>query len=362
LKKNYLNVKEVDSYTDSLNQTTSYVKRSTFLGSTITTLMVGNNANVQASSLIKFSTTLTDTLISDIDNNNVIITYARVNLISNYRFGDSLAIFNFGVNKVLNSWSGDSIDGDNLSSLSVVPVDLSSNKIDLDTLISFDLDKSYVMSLLKSIADSTQPADYGIYLKPALYSKKVVGYQSLSGSSSTFDTLKVVVQKPGDYSDTLYLYPSLDACIVTGSLPKIPSEDIVVQRGLVINSKLWFDFSSLPKNISINYANLTLTIDTLATIVGTNYVNSVDIRFLTDSTLLTLDSTQTTVTLTRSGNTFQGNIAAFVQNWINKGNNVGLLIEATSQTEGLELFALKGSNAADRSVRPRLQITYTGKN
>jgi hypothetical protein len=135
---------------------------------------------------------------------------------------------------------------------------------------------------------------------------------------------------------------------------------MLVQAGLVINSRLLFNVSAIPPNTLINYANLTLTLDTVATIVGSNYINALTVLLLTDSSARAYDSTQT-ITLSRSGNTFQGNIAAYVQSWIDKGVNEGLLIQVTSQIDGLELFAIKGSNAASRALRPRLQITYTGK-
>ena len=209
------------------------------------------------------------------------------------------------------------------------------------------------------LRNSTLGIDHGIYFKPTSNSKKVVGFDAVATTSS-YTTLKVVLLKPGDYSDTLLFYPGRESSIVTGSIPSISSQDIAVQGGLVINSHLTFNVSSVPANSLINYANLTLNIDTVATIVGYPYLNSLTVLLLTDSTARAYDSTQS-IELSRSGNTFQGNIAAYVQNWIDKGVNEGLLLQVTTQNDGLEYYALTGSNAANRALRPRLQITYTGK-
>ena len=41
--------------------------------------------------------------------------------------------------------------------------------------------------------------------------------------------------------------------------------------------------------------------------------------------------------------------------------NEGIQIRAATYDTGLELWALKGSNASDLSKRPRLKIIYTNK-
>jgi hypothetical protein len=132
-----------------------------------------------------------------------------------------------------------------------------------------------------------------------------------------------------------------------------------IQSSVTINSKIWFDVSSIPKNALINNAELTLTRDSVSTITGNSYTNTLLVYLLADSTNESLSDSTQILTLTGSGNIFQGNITPFIQSWVDKGNNQGLLIKAASQISGLELFAIKNSSAANLSVRPRLQITYT---
>ncbi|MGA7720804.1 MAG: hypothetical protein WCA84_06475 [Ignavibacteriaceae bacterium] len=359
LKSDYVNVKEIDSYGDSLKQSSSYFKYDIPITGSAASLLIGKAANVSASYLSEFNISLPDTIGTDILDGAATVTYAGVSLYPNYVFGDSNLAMDFTVNKISYNWTSAGVDADSINSLGIIQADLSTNRTFSDSLVTFNLDKSYVLNILKYASDSTLGIDHGIYFKPTSNSKKVVGFDAVATTSS-YTTLKVVLLKPGDYSDTLLFYPGRESSIVTGSIPSISSQDIAVQGGLVINSHLTFNVSSVPANSLINYANLTLNIDTVATIVGYPYLNSLTVLLLTDSTARAYDSTQS-IELSRSGNTFQGNIAAYVQNWIDKGVNEGLLLQVTTQNDGLEYYALTGSNAANRALRPRLQITYTGK-
>ena len=90
------------------------------------------------------------------------------------------------------------------------------------------------------------------------------------------------------------------------------------------------------------------------------YTDQLTANYITDSTHI--DSlVQTQVTLNRIGSLYTGNITSYVQNWLSTKINEGIQIRSGTYDTGLELWALKGSNAADRSVRPRLKIIYTYK-
>ncbi len=354
LKNDYLNVKEIDSYADSMKQSSSYAKYTIPITGSASSLLIGKAANVSGSYLAEFSISLADTIETDILDGAAVVTYAGISLYPNYFFSDSTRSMDFTVNRISYDWTAAGVDADSINALGLIKADLSSNRIFSDSLVTFNLDKSYVLNILKYASDSTLGIDHGIYFNPTSNSQKVVGF------TPSTTTLQVVIVKPGDYIDTLSFLTGMESSIVSGKLPVVSSEDMLVQAGLVINSRLLFNVSAIPPNTLINYANLTLTLDTVATIVGSNYINALTVLLLTDSSARAYDSTQT-ITLSRSGNTFQGNIAAYVQSWIDKGVNEGLLIQVTSQIDGLELFAIKGSNAASRALRPRLQITYTGK-
>jgi hypothetical protein len=68
-------------------------------------------------------------------------------------------------------------------------------------------------------------------------------------------------------------------------------------------------------------------------------------------------------TLNRSGATFSGDITNMVRAWNNRVDNQGLLIKSTLEFWGIEIFAIKGSNAPLIEQRPKLEIVYSkGKN
>lgn len=358
LKNDYINVKQLDSYSDTLHQTSSYYKKVIPLGAS-GTLLVGNAANVQASTLILYAISLPDSIITDLNNNAVNIVSSTIHLTPTYTFGDSTASFDFSVHKVNSSWTSLGFDADSLPGLVYDQTDLSLNHQFSDTLVTVDVSNSTVTTWLKEVADSTYSSDHGIYLMPNSNAKKVVGFRAYTAGTTPGTSLHIVLQKPGAYSDTLIFYPLQDVSIVTGNLPTAVKGDMFIQSSVTINSKIWFDVSSIPKNALINNAELTLTRDSVSTITGNSYTNTLLVYLLADSTNESLSDSTQILTLTGSGNVFQGNITPFIQSWVDKGNNQGLLIKAASQIGGLELFAIKNSSAANLSVRPRLQITYT---
>jgi hypothetical protein len=115
----------------------------------------------------------------------------------------------------------------------------------------------------------------------------------------------------------------------------------------------------LPKGLVVNNAELILTRDTLNSVSGTIFNNSLRASFLRYSD--SLNTQGTAVSLTFSGNKYTGNITSFLRNWIDTDENNGLLLQAGNQFDGLELFAIYGSDALDLSLRPRLKVTYTIK-
>ena len=358
LKNDYINVKQLDSYSDSLHQTSSYYKKVIPLGAS-GTILIGNAANVQASSLILYAIYLPDSIITDLNNNAVNVVSSTIHLTPVYTFGDSTASFDFSVHKVNSAWTSLGFDADSLPGLVYDRTDVSLNHQFSDTLVTVDVSNSTATNWLKEVADSTYSSDHGIYLLPASNAKKVVGFESYTSGTTLGTSLHLVIQKTGVYSDTLIFYPSQVVSVVTGNPPAAVTGDMFIQSSLTLNSKIWFDVSSIPKNALINNAELTLTRDSVSTITGSSYTNSLFVYLLADSTTETLSDSTQILTLSGSSNIFQGNITPYIQSWVDKGNNQGLLIKAASQISGLELFAIKNSSAANLSVRPRLQITYT---
>ena len=172
--------------------------------------------------------------------------------------------------------------------------------------------------------------------------------------------LEIVIQKAGVYTDTLSFFPSIDLSVISGPLPDVGTENIAIQSGLNSEARLYFDISSLPKEIIVNYAQLTVTLDTIKTLTGSSFTNSLRVNYLTDSISVAIDSSFS-LFLERDGNTFKGSVTSFIQRNLIENKNQGLLISASDKVNGVEIFAIKGSNAASFDERPKLQIIYTSK-
>ncbi|MHB8578816.1 MAG: hypothetical protein ACYDA4_03020 [Ignavibacteriaceae bacterium] len=356
-----VNLQTLDSYTDSLRQTSTYFKSSVNLSSS-SYIFLGKKNNAQASSLIKFSVSLPDSINQDLAANNAHVISSKITLPTGYTYVDSNASLDFNVYKITNVWTSTTYTANNISSLAFDPVDVSSNRVVTDSLTTFNISNSLSTSWLIAAADSVDSTIYGIYLVPTSGSQKILGYTTSTSTTTSNISLQLVIQKPGDYTDTTTFYPLQDASVITGILPSVSHEDIVVQAGVEINSKLWFDVSKIPANAVVNYADLTLTADSSAQLFGSTFYNALLASNLADSASALPDSSSASlynIMLSLTGNQYVGNVTPIVQKWISSKNNQGLLLEADGNLLGLELFALKGSSASNLQLRPRLRITYT---
>jgi hypothetical protein len=212
---------------------------------------------------------------------------------------------------------------------------------------------------MKNSADNSLESNYGIYLKPTDMSGKVSGFEALTPTSSEAAKLFVVIEKPGVYTDTINGFIFADISLVDGDLPALPSGVVGMQSGVAVNSKLTFDISGLPKGLVVNDAELILTQDTVNSVLGTGFNNYVRTFFLEDSDSLNAEGTP--VILAFNNNQFIGTITSFLRNWVQSGENNGLLLETGNKVDGLELFVVYGSDAAELSLRPHLKVTYTTK-
>ena len=359
LKSDYVNISSLDSYQDTLSQSSYSLKRTFELGSS-DVLLVGKAENVEASTLMRFFVILPDSMKQSLQNDSLNILEANITITKKYTFGDKSAPFDFTVHKILSGWTSEHFTSDSLPILSYDAGDISSNKSFSDSLNSFDISNDVVLSWLKYSIDSTGDGGNGIYIEPTSGSNKVNGYQALYVGSSEEPTLTVAVEKPGVYIDTLTYVLASDVSAVTGTMPSVNQSDLVLQSGLNINAKLWFDISKIPADAIINNAQVTLNLDTTNTIIGDGSSNTILAGFMEDSSSIVLDST-VVATFSRTDNYFTGTITSYVQRWLTTKINEGLLLYTRDEIRSVDLFSLIGSNAADPSLRPRLHIVYTTK-
>jgi hypothetical protein len=359
LVPDYINVKILDSYQDSIGQSSSYFKTPIKLSDS-PRLLVGKFENVEASSLMRFGIALPDTIKNAVLNSSLNIINAKIELTKEYEIGNTTNNLNYSVHNVTSGWTSYGFNADSIPNLMYDNADISSNKTYSDSLYTFNIDNQTIYAWFLTASDSSVHNNKGIYLKADAASTEVIGFDAFNVNLIGIPKLSVIVET-GGIVDTLNFYSIEDVSAISGDKPEMPAGDIAVQCGLAVNGRVKFDLSALPEGAIINKAQLTLFVDSSETITGDPYTNSLTVYFAKDSAADNYDTTSA-ITLSRTADYFSGDIARFIQS-IASGyhENNGIIIAAGVQNLGVDIFALKGSDASNTSLRPRLVIIYTGK-
>ncbi len=360
LSQDDVQVLKFNSSIDSMNQSSYSFKTNVSLTSA-DWILLGKAENVTSHMMLKFVFASPDSLQKDLIDNKINVLDSWVELYNVYSFGSQNSQFDYEAYKINQDWSSFSFSADSFATLQYDPNDLSSlHNNQNDTVYSFHLNPAIAAQWLLSNADTNLAVNNGLLISPKSNTGKILGFMAYNINATNDPRLKVVIEKPGVYVDTLTGYIASDLSVVLGNLPDVGSDNISVQSSLVSESKIFFDMTSFPSNATINSASLTLTLDTVKTKTGTDFTNSVRVYLLKDSTTKEINPNYV-YTLNRSGNTFTGSITNIIRA-INHGiDNQGLLIKAGNELSGVDIFAIKGSNAADKSVRPQLEIVYSRK-
>ncbi len=358
LSPDYVNVHKLDSYQDSVQQSSTYYKTMIRLSDS-PRLLIGKYINVEATTLIKFAIVLPDSLQQAVLSSTLSVVSAKVQLTREYNIGDSTGSLNYTVHFVNNTWTA-LFNADSLPLLNYNSEDISSSKSYTDSLYTFNIDNQTITSWLTAASDTSVKTNNGIYIQPDPASNRIVGFDAYNVNAIGLPTITIVVANSGNV-DTLSYISLPDVSIISGEKPTVPAGDIAVQGGLAVDSKILFDVSSVAKGSVINKAQLTVYLDSTATKTAESYSNYLIAYFAKDTTSNSYDTTSGIV-LSRVQNYFTGDISRFIQS-ISSGyhENQGIVLAAGGQNIGVDLFALKGSETTDASLRPRLVITYTGR-
>ncbi|HEX7356431.1 MAG TPA: hypothetical protein VF270_01830 [Ignavibacteriaceae bacterium] len=360
LPQDGIEVLKLDSSVDSIPQQSNSFKKVVNLGNS-DQLLLGKAQNVTANTLMRFAFVIPDSIKSEIEANNLTVLDSYVEMTKNYIFGDSSAVFDYQVHKINSGWSSSTFTADSFATLSYDNNDVSTNRsTSNDTTYSFHLENTLASSWLKNYVDTSLASNNGIVLTPTENTNKVLGFTAFNVSGINDPRMRVVVQKPGAYTDTLVGYIAVDVSVVLGDIPNTGNENLSIQSSLTSEGKLWFDLSVLPSGATISSAKLTLTLDTLQTKTGSDFTNSLSVYLFSDSAKREIN-TNYLYALNRSGSTFTGTITNIVRAWNNNVDNQGMLIRATGEQRGVEIFAIKGSNSANVLQRPKLEIVYSRK-
>ncbi len=352
-------VLKLDSSIDSILQSSNSFKNVFTLGGS-SHLLLGKAENITSHVMLKFVFAIPDSIKEQLILRNLTVIDSYVEMFKNYSFGDSNATLDYKVFKVNEYWSSSTFTADSFAFLDFDnSSDLSFNRTNVnDSLYSFHLDTTLTSAWLQNFADTNVASNYGIVLSPTDNSQKVLGFTAFNTSGENDPRLRIIVEKPGAYVDTLIGYISTDLSVVLGDIPNVGIENLAIQSSLTSEAKLFFDLSSIPENVVINSASLTLTIDTIASKVGSSYTDKLAVYLLADSAENELNDDYV-YSLSRSGSTYTGEITNIVRAWNNNVENQGMLIKSSLEFWGLEIFAIKGSNAALIEQRPKLEIVYS---
>ena len=359
LSQDGVEVLKLDSSIDSIMQSSKSFKNVFTLGGS-SHILLGKAENITSHALLKFVFAIPDSIKEQLILRNLTVIDSYVEMFKNYSFGDSNAAFDYKVFKVNESWSSSTFSADSFAFLDYDNTsDLSFNRTsENDSLYSFHLDTTLTSSWLQNFADTNVASNYGILLSPSDNSNKVLGFTAFNSSGVNDPRLRIVVEKPGEYIDTLIGYILSDISAVLGEIPNVGPENLAIQSSLTSEAKLFFDLSGLPENVVINSATLTLSIDTIASKMGSSYTDKLAVYLLADSAENELNDDYV-YSLSRSGATYTGEITNIVRAWNNNVDNQGMLIKSSLEFWGLEIFAIKGSNAALIEQRPKLEIVYS---
>lgn len=338
-------------YTDSLSLNTS------------SALLLGKHDNVESTMMMKFLIFLPDSIKEAVNDGTLEILSSTMEIEPIYTYADKSNYFDFNVHKINSSWNSLTFDKDSLSSLSYDDNDLSSNRNYSDTLISFDFDKELTQDWLKySAAEEQASNNNGVYFNFEASSDKIVGFPAISyEEDGKLARLRIVVEVPGNFLDTMVVEVTSDVHIVLGELPVGNQENIFIQGGIVVRSNLMIDVSQIPDNTIINRAILKISYDESESLIGTKTSDSLGVASLVDYEANILDETISPVLMEREGSIYSGDITRLVQGWVSNQENNGFQIFLVNEITTVNKVALKGASPADPNLKPYLEVIYTSK-
>ena len=353
---------ELDSYQANIFQKSANYQENLKFGLS-NVVLIGKNSYAESSILMRYRINMPDSLLAFVRSGKYIVKSATMQMIPRYLLGDKTANLNFSVYQVRSNWSPVGFDRDSIPSLVYDPVDVSSGFTVNDTLVKFNLRNDVVTQWLKYSADSNSaPKNFGLLLKPKSSTQKIVGFYSADASSSTNETiLSVILERPSIRQDTLGVSPYFHIYYLTGSLPPL-NNNLILQGGIGLKGTVFFDLSTLPKNIIVNKAFLELNVDTTSTIDGNPSSDSLFAQMLADSTTKKLTKESTVVTiLAKKNKIYTGDIAWMVQKWQNGESNQGILLSLWDEYSSAARIAFYGSKDPNKALRPKLKIIYMQK-
>ncbi len=322
-------------------------------------LLIGKTSFAKATALVRFYPVIPDSISAQLLKDSIIVRKCWVKIIPNYFLGDSLAPFNFNLYRIKQAWSSSEIDNSNYTSLPVDKSnDISFNKVFTDSLITFNIENSTALKWLQYKADTTSGENFGVMFSPTEGTNRIIGIPGLNAYTDYSDfAVYIEVEKIGKYIDTVMAYTTEDLHAVEVTPPTSISNNLFLIGGNPYRSKLYFDLSTLPKNIVINKAILSITRDDSESYIGKPASDTIFAIVLNDSTTNTINQYYNIGYLLNKDKVYSGDITAFIQRWADGISNQGIRLNLSNETNTVNKIAIKSEKSV--TSKPKIKIYYT---
>ena len=354
-----LDILVLDSQKDSLTQHTgSFVADSLAFGSSIR-LILGSVEDLKSTMLMRFGLILPDSVRTSLINQSLTILSAETELRPIYRIGEETEQFDFSVHKIISDWGTRGFNKDSLAALTYEQTELTESKQITDSLITFNINANVALEWLEGLISDTLGTNNGMIFLPNEAAKRAFGFRAHPFTTNDDSPIiRYIIQDEEQKIDTLISRVIFDVHVVEGTTQPAPAQRFQMTAGIGERGKLFFDLSDLPRNANINRAELSLTVDTLASLLGNSAVDSLRVRLFSDSSNYKINSDQRLQRIIYDGVTFKGDISRLVQTILLGSDNQGFRLVLGNESESLNRYVLYGSNYTDEALRPKLKIFY----
>jgi hypothetical protein len=322
-------------------------------------MFVGNYQSYTAWSFVEFGFTGFDSYKS------LPILAVKLRMKANYSFGGSASPLGVQLFATTQNWHSDSLMVDSLLSNPTAyyrnPVIGSTSAIASDTSW-FEVPISDTAIVRRSIIQEANGLGDGVLLQPlsingikGFVSGNVQSVDERPKIAVTFDSMGVQVTREVSATKSRSLTHISSANLVQNS------NLLYLQNGVAYRQYLGFDLSGIPIGSSISKANLEITLDSAASARNSYGSDSLVSYYLSNDNLPASTSLKVSTKKTSSGkHVYNVEVARYVQNWlIPIVTQRRLLLLGFSERTTLDRFAFYGKSWPDKTLRPRIIITYT---
>ena len=338
---------KIRSYDTTAISSSTYTTR--ISGST-TLVMLGKYQDDKAWTLMQFYIDSTKYPLTKLDS--VTLSF-RIN----YRFRDSSGVVAFTLHNMRTTWYQGSFT---LDSLQLIPNCYSDTILGSYTLTVHPTDSTVSIRLDTSAARTwISNGQSSIILVPKDSSTIIIGIGTVASYADQNPKLTIAYHDTANvpYSDSMYAYQRMS--VAENALPVV-TQHMFAQGSVAVRSKLKFDVSGIPANVSITEATLRISLDTVLSVRNSASDNSIIALFAVDDSAKPAVGGYYGVSSLSNGSVLTIPVTSLVQQWAARGAavNHGIVLRAYNEYTTIERYAMYDVTALP-ALRPKLLIKYS---